>query len=68
MASADGMRLLRQSGTINAGPNRKYFGNNRGITCTTLSDQYSGFHGIVIPGTLRDLSLCWKVFWNRRPG
>ncbi len=33
-----------------------------------VSDQYSGFHGIVIPGTLRTLSLCWKVFWNRRPG
>ncbi|WP_407263697.1 hypothetical protein [Klebsiella pneumoniae] len=43
---------------------------NRGITRTTfVSDQYSGFHGIVIPGTLRDsYLLCWKVFWNRRPG
>ncbi|HDL8516779.1 TPA: Tn3 family transposase [Yersinia enterocolitica] len=37
------------------GPNRKYFGNNRGITWYNfVSDQYSGFHGIVIPGTLRD--------------
>ncbi len=68
MASADGMRFVTPVRTINAGPNRKYFGNNRGITGTTLSDQYSGFHSIVIPGTLRTLSLCWKVFWNRRPG
>ncbi|WP_369784862.1 Tn3 family transposase [Klebsiella pneumoniae] len=30
-----------------------YFGNNRGITWYNfVSDQYSGFHGIVIPGTL----------------
>ncbi|MCC4104167.1 Tn3 family transposase [Escherichia coli] len=33
----------------------QYFGNNRGITWYNfVSDQYSGFHGIVIPGTLRD--------------
>ncbi|ELI8309931.1 Tn3 family transposase, partial [Yersinia enterocolitica] len=32
-----------------------HFGNNRGITWYNfVSDQYSGFHGIVIPGTLRD--------------
>ncbi|EPW7263315.1 transposase, partial [Citrobacter freundii] len=41
--------------TINAGPNRKYFGSNRGITWYNfISDQFSGFHGIVVPGTLRD--------------
>ncbi|RWS73858.1 hypothetical protein DN614_33110, partial [Klebsiella michiganensis] len=29
--------------------------HNRGITWYNfVSDQYSGFHGIVIPGTLRD--------------
>ncbi len=55
MASADGMRFVTPVRTINAGPNRKYFGNNRGITrYNFVSDQYSGFHGIVIPGTLRD--------------
>ncbi len=36
VASADGMRFVTPVRTINAGPNRKYFGNNRGITCTTL--------------------------------
>ncbi len=32
VASADGMRFVTPVRTINAGPNRKYFGNNRGIT------------------------------------
>ena len=55
VASADGMRLVTPVRTINAGPNRKYFGSGRGITWYNfVSDQYSGFHGIVIPGTLRD--------------
>ncbi len=36
VASADGMRFVTPVRTINAGPNRKYFGNNRGITRTTL--------------------------------
>ncbi|MGK6719165.1 Tn3 family transposase [Serratia marcescens] len=36
-------------------PEPHHFGNNRGITWYNfVSDQYSGFHGIVIPGTLRD--------------
>ncbi len=30
VASADGMRFVTPVRTINAGPNRKYFGNNRG--------------------------------------
>jgi TnpA family transposase len=55
VASADGMRFVTPIRTINAGPNRKYFGSNRGITWYNfISDQFSGFHGIVIPGTLRD--------------
>ena len=55
VASADGMRFVTPVRTINAGPNRKYFGSSRGITWYNfLSDQFSGFHGIVIPGTLRD--------------
>lgn len=41
--------------TVNAGPNPKYFGSGRGITYYNFtSDQFTGFHGIVIPGTLRD--------------
>ncbi len=55
VASADGMRFVTPIRTINSGPNRKYFGSSRGITWYNfISDQFSGFHGIVIPGTLRD--------------
>ncbi|EPF7839042.1 Tn3 family transposase, partial [Escherichia coli] len=55
VASADGMRFVTPVKTVNSGPNRKYFGSGRGITWYNfVSDQYSGFHGIVIPGTLRD--------------
>lgn len=55
VASADGMRFVTPVKSINSGPNRKYFGSNKGITWYNfVSDQYSGFHGIVIPGTLRD--------------
>lgn len=55
VASADGMRFVTPVRTLNAGPNRKYFGAERGITYYNFSsDQYAGFHGLVIPGTLRD--------------
>ena len=55
VASADGLRFVTPIRTINSGPNRKYFGSKRGITWYNfVSDQYSGFHGIVVPGTLRD--------------
>ncbi len=41
--------------TLNAGPNPKYFGIGRGVTYDNFTaDQFTGFHGIVIPGTLRD--------------
>jgi len=55
VASADGMRFVTPVRTINSGPNKKYFGSDRGITWYNfISDQFSGFHGIVVPGTLRD--------------
>lgn len=55
VASADGMRFVTPVRTLNARPNRKYFGASKGITWYNyISDQFSGFHGIVIPGTLRD--------------
>ena len=55
MASADGLRFVVPVRTVNAGPNSKYFGTGRGITYYNFtSDQFTGFHGIVIPGTLRD--------------
>src|SRR5215211_4847534 len=55
IASADGLRFVTPVRTLNAGPNRKYFGADRGITYYNFtSDPYTGFHGIVVPGTLRD--------------
>jgi TnpA family transposase len=56
VASADGLRFVTRGKTIHAGPNPKYFPKGgRGITWYNfMSDQFSGFHGIVIPGTLRD--------------
>lgn len=55
VASADGMRFVAPVRTLNARANKKYFGASRGITWYNfLSNQYSGFHGIVVPGTLRD--------------
>ncbi|HIA54817.1 MAG TPA: Tn3 family transposase [Candidatus Melainabacteria bacterium] len=55
VASADGMRFVVPVKTINAGPNPKYFGIGRGVTYYNFSsDQFTGFHGIVIPGTIRD--------------
>jgi TnpA family transposase len=55
VASADGLRFVVPIRTLNAGPNRKYYGAHRGVTYYNFSsDQFMGFHGIVIPGTLRD--------------
>ncbi len=55
VASADGLRFVVPVRTINAGPNPKYFGVGRGVTYYNFtSDQFTGFHSIVIPGTLRD--------------
>jgi TnpA family transposase len=55
VASADGLRFTVPVRTLNAGPNSKYFGVGRGITYYNFtSDQFTGFHSIVIPGTLRD--------------
>ncbi len=68
VASADGMRFVTPVKTVNSGPNRKYFGAGRGITWYNfVSDQYPGFHGIMVPGTLRAF-LCWKGFWSSRQG
>lgn len=55
VATADGMRFVVPVRTINAGPNPKYFGTGRGITYFNFaSDQFTGFHSIVVPGTIRD--------------
>lgn len=55
LASVDGLRFVVPVRTINAGPNPKYFGRGRGITYLNyVSDKSTGFHGMVVPGTLRD--------------
>ena len=55
VASADGLRFVVPVRTISAGWNRKYFGAQRGVAYYNFtSDQFTGFHGIVVPGTLRD--------------
>lgn len=55
LASVDGLRFVVPVRTINAGPNPKYFGRERGITYLNyVSDKSTGFHGMVVPGTLRD--------------
>lgn len=55
VASADGLRFVTPSKTTNSGPNPKYFGIGRGVTYYNYtSDQFTGLHGIVIPGTIRD--------------
>ena len=49
------MRFITPVQTINARPNKKYFRNSKGVTWyNCLSDRYPGFHGIVIPGILRN--------------
>ena len=55
VASADGLRFVVPVRTLNAGFNSKYFHVERGVTYYNFtSDQFTGFHGIVIPGTLGD--------------
>jgi TnpA family transposase len=53
VASADGLRFVVPVKTLHGGLNRKYFPGQRGITYYNfVSNQFTGFHGIVIPGTL----------------
>ncbi len=55
VASADGLRFVVPVRTLNAGPNRKYFGQGRGLTLMNYTlDHFFGFNGTVVPGTLRD--------------
>jgi TnpA family transposase len=55
VASADGLRFVVPVRTLNAGPNSKYFHVERGVTYYNFaSNQFTGFHGIVIPGTVHE--------------
>ena len=49
------MRFVAPASAIHAGPNHKYYGQERGVTWyNMISKQFSGLAGVVIPGTLRD--------------
>jgi TnpA family transposase len=55
VASADGLRFGVPVRTLNAGPSSKYFDAGRGITLLTYTlNNFFGFNGAVVPGTLRD--------------
>ena len=55
VASADGLRFVVPVRTLNAGPNPKYFNTGRGVTYYNFtSNQFTGIHGIFVPGTIRD--------------
>lgn len=55
VASADGLRFRVPVETLNADYNWRYFGEGKGITYYSfMSDQFTEFHGIVIPGAVRE--------------
>jgi TnpA family transposase len=59
------LRFVVPVRTLNAGPNSKYFHAQRGVAYYNFtSNQFSGFHGIVVPGTLH---ACWTDCWSSRP-
>ena len=69
VASADGLRFVVPVKTLNAGPNRKYFNEGRGITYYNfVSDLFAGFHGLVVTGTLRDSLVVLVGLLEQRTG
>lgn len=55
VASVDGLRFVVPVSTLNAGPNPKYFGRQRGLTwLNAINDQVAGIGAVVVPGTMRD--------------
>lgn len=53
VACADGLRFVVPVRSLYSGHNPRYFHVGRGVTYYTFtSDQFTDFHGIVIPGTL----------------
>lgn len=66
MASADGIRYTTPQRSLYSKSNPKYFGRGRGITFYNfISDQYIGFHGMVVSGTLRDSLYLLEGFLNQ---
>jgi len=55
VASADGLRFRAAVDMMAAEYSWKYFGEGRGVTYFTfMSDQFTEFYGIVIPGAVRE--------------
>ena len=49
------MRFVVPIRAVNVGPSVTYFGVERGVTYLNFtSDKFTGFYGMVVPGTLRD--------------
>jgi TnpA family transposase len=72
VASADGLRFVVPIATLNAGPNPRYFGMQRGATwLNAVNDQAAGIGAIVVPGTMRDslhiLDLLLNIEGGPRP-
>ena len=70
IATVDGIRFRVPVRTIHAGPNPRYFATGRGVTWLNyMSDQFTGLHAIVVPGTLRDsLVILDGLLELQRPG
>lgn len=69
MASADGIRYVTPQKSLYSRSNPRYFGRGRGITFYNfVSDQYIGFHGMVVAGTLRDSLYLLEGFLNQTSG
>lgn len=55
LASVDGLRFKVPVRSIHTRANPQYFNHGRGVTYLNyVSDYGTGFHGIVVPGTMRD--------------
>jgi TnpA family transposase len=55
VASADGLRFTVPVHTAHSRFNKLYFHSSPGVTYYNfLSDQFGGFHGLLVPGTMRD--------------
>ena len=55
VASADGLRFITPVHTAYTRHNKLYFAGNPGVTYYNfITDQFAGFHGLLIPGTMRD--------------
>ena len=67
VTSADGVRFVVPLRTVHAASNPAYFGPERGVTFYNLTaDQYTGLHGIVVTGTLRDSLILLSVLLGQQ--